>query len=154
LIYYLDTSALVKAYVQETRSDEVLDLLRQAREGESSRRVFVSRLAYPEAASAIARRQRDGSIPAVDAQRLYRFLDADFTGPERPYEVIEPAPVVVNEAAALVRGHVLRGFDAVHLASALLLNQAAPGAVTFMAADRRLLAAARAEGLSVEDFSQ
>lgn len=62
MIHYLDTSVLVKAYVKEERSEEVLALLRQARTAPLAVRVFVSRLAYPETAAAIARREREGSL--------------------------------------------------------------------------------------------
>ena len=48
----------------------------------------------------------------------------------------------------------LRGFDAIHLASALFLHrrfaETADGIVLFAAADRRLLDAAVAAGLTVE----
>jgi predicted nucleic acid-binding protein len=155
VIHYLDTSALVKAYVAEVRSDDVLTLLQQTRAPDPSARVFVSRLAYPEAASAIARRERDGSLTATEAQRLYRELDADFTGPDRPYELIEASPAVVNQASALVRRFRLRGFDAVHLSCALLLSGAVQGRLTFVCADRALLEAAKNEAsISVLDLSQ
>jgi predicted nucleic acid-binding protein len=153
VIYYFDTSALAKGYLQEERSADVVTILEQTRTTPAAARVVVSRLAYPETASAIARREREGSLSALEAQRLYRELDADFTGPERPYEILEPAPAVVNEASALVRRHRLRGFDAVHLASALLVYRATPGAFTFAAADRRLAAAAGAEGLPLLDLA-
>lgn len=42
-------------------------------------------------------------------------------------------------ARDLIRRHGLKGFDAVHLASALVLNGAIDEEVTFAAADRRLL---------------
>lgn len=59
---------------------------------------------------------------------------------------------MVNEAAALVRRHRLRGFDAVHLSCAVLLHAGAPGEFTFAVADRRLVTAAVAEGITVHDL--
>ena len=55
---------------------------------------------------------------------------------------------VVVRAAELVAAHPLRSLDALHLASALLVAKGAPEPFRFGAADERLLAAARAEGLS------
>jgi hypothetical protein len=55
---------------------------------------------------------------------------------------------------ALAETHALRGYDAVQLAAALNVNSAcaAAGAVfTLVSADGELNAAARAEGLAVED---
>ena len=46
-------------------------------------------------------------------------------------------------------GHALRGFDAIHLASALGLQAAANASVTFVAADHRLLRAAAQERLAI-----
>jgi uncharacterized protein len=152
LIYYLDTSALVKAYVEEDRSDDVEDLIEETRDPGTTTRVFASRLAYPETASAIARRQREGGLTRQEAQLLYGAVTDDFTGPARPYEIVEATAAVIDEAATLVQRYPLRGFDAVHLATALLLHQAAPGAVTLAAADRRLLDVATAEGLLLLDL--
>ena len=50
-------------------------------------------------------------------------------------------------ARDLIRRHPLRGFDAVHLASALSLRNAIREDVTFAAADTRLLRAAQFERL-------
>ena len=49
----------------------------------------------------------------------------------------------------LLSRHSLRGTDAIHLASALLLQGALKEKVTFACADARLVSAARAEGLDV-----
>jgi len=51
-------------------------------------------------------------------------------------------------ARDLIQRHPLRGFDAVHLASALSLKNALGEEVTFSAADGRLLRAAGAENLA------
>ena len=58
----------------------------------------------------------------------------------------------MNTAAELVRRHGLRGFDAVHLSSALLLYRVTDGACILVAADRQLLAPTTAEGLPVLDL--
>ena len=60
---------------------------------------------------------------------------------------------VIEEAMALVIAHPLRGADAVQLASALLLREAAPRlkALTFVAADAALLRVARQTGLATEN---
>jgi uncharacterized protein len=51
----------------------------------------------------------------------------------------------------LVLRHPLRGFDAIHLASALRLRERIGEAVQFVASDRRLLVAAKNEGLATID---
>lgn len=49
----------------------------------------------------------------------------------------------------LLSRHSLRGADAIHLASALLVQGALKEKVTFACADGRLVTTARAEGLDV-----
>jgi uncharacterized protein len=50
-------------------------------------------------------------------------------------------------ARDLIQRHPLRGFDAVHLASAVSLKSALGEEITFAAGDERLLRAAEAEKL-------
>ena len=152
MIYYFDTSALVKAYVHEDRTPEVRDILRESRVAAASL-LYVSRLTYPETLSAIIRREHRGEVAAADSRVLRSRVAAEFTGTERPYQIIEPTAAVVNDAAALVVRHRLRGFDAVQLAGALLLFTEARGACTLAASDHRLLAAAAAEGMPTLDLS-
>jgi len=62
---------------------------------------------------------------------------------------------VVERAMTLARRYPLRGYDALHLAAALEIDNVAQGAglapLTFLSADGQLLAAATAEGLAVDD---
>ena len=62
---------------------------------------------------------------------------------------------VIDRAVELTRRYRLRGYDAVHLASALILNDAllrqGLPALTMVAADDNLLAAAAGEGLPTEN---
>jgi predicted nucleic acid-binding protein len=64
---------------------------------------------------------------------------------------------VIAEAIELTRRHKLRGYDAVHLASALFLSRAllreGLTAPVLLSADRELVEAAQAEGLRVENPS-
>lgn len=56
MILYLDTSSLIKLYVDETGTLEVLDLVEQAS------LLCTSVVAYPEARSALARLHREGEL--------------------------------------------------------------------------------------------
>ena len=61
--------------------------------------------------------------------------------------------MVVHKAVELTQRHKLRGYDAVQLASGLILHdvlvEAQESPLTFVSADSELLAAARREGLQV-----
>ncbi|MCB0972865.1 MAG: PIN domain-containing protein, partial [Acidimicrobiales bacterium] len=64
----------------------------------------------------------------------------------RPIELSQP---IAEDAAALAERRALKGADAIHLASALALD----GDLVFTTWDRRLHAAARAQGLRVAPAS-
>jgi predicted nucleic acid-binding protein len=136
---YLDTSALVKLYVQEAGSAEV------ARQVDGAAVVATSRVAYPEARAALARRCREGAISAPALRRAVSALDRDLGC----YVVVELVASVARRAGALAEQHSLRGFDAIHLASALELAQLGGVVPAFMAYDRAINAAAAAEGLQL-----
>jgi predicted nucleic acid-binding protein len=72
-------------------------------------------------------------------------------GSERVAEIWESGDLpTLNEAIdRIVQRHPLRGLDAIHLASALHVREESSEQVLFVCGDRRLLAAARAEGLTV-----
>ena len=63
--------------------------------------------------------------------------------------VLEVTHEIAREAGDLGDRYVIRGFDAVHLASATKLRTSTKSDVGFMTADRRLRDAAVAEGFSI-----
>lgn len=138
---YLDTSALVKRFVIEKGSERVSALV--ARGGP----VATAKVAYAEAFAAFARRRREGSL----SRRGYLSLRRQFESEWEAYIRVDLHDDVLRRARDLVARHPLRGFDAIHLASALELQAAVEEPVTFVAADARLLEAAARERLSALD---
>lgn len=137
MILYIDTSALIKAYVTEDASEDVLALMGEADV------VATSRLAYPEATAALARRGREGHLAAPALARAMEALRAQ----RREFLTIE---LDEDSAVALVLRHPLRAADALHLAAALEVAATAGEAhLVFACYDRRLNEAAQAEGLAV-----
>lgn len=139
MILYLDTSALVKLYIQETGSDIVQIAVQNASH------VAISRVAYPEARSAFARRCLAGDISKPDLKRIIFSLNQD----SHALVWIELTASLAKYAGELAEHHGLRGFDSIHIASALecgrLINQP-PNFLTF---DDRQAVVAKAEGLFV-----
>ena len=60
-----------------------------------------------------------------------------------------PADELNEIIDTIVTSHPLRGFDAVHLASAIILHQTLPADLLFACFDEQLLKAAATEGLRV-----
>jgi hypothetical protein len=136
VIRYLDTSALVKRYVEEAGSPAVRRWL-------ASGTPATARFSLVEVASAIARRSREGDLPRGEAERIGDCLEEDARG----LLLVELLPAVEARARALLAVHALRTGDALQLASCLHLQGGGAGGVEFVTWDRRLAGAARAEGL-------
>ena len=136
---YFDASALAKRYVREKGSLKVRRLL-------GSGVPVTSRYSAVEIASALARRVREGAIPAEDGERALAALNEDLTA----MLVVELTPAIVTRAQTLVRRHPLRAGDAVQLASCLELGDELEEPITLVAFDDRLAAAARKEKLRLE----
>ena len=136
---YLDTSALVKLYVEEEGSS----LIRQAVAEADT--VATTIIAYVEAHAAFARRQREKTISLSDYRQIIRDFKADW----RRYLVLEVTERLVERAGELAEDHHLRAYDAIHLASAGVLKERLADVVSFACWDSRLQAAARREGLDL-----
>jgi len=140
MILYLDTSALVKLYIEEAGSQEVKKAV------EKSRIVSTSRVAYVEARAGIARKYREGELSKEEHDQVIEDLIRDWDN----YFIVEVSESVAKLGGTLTKRQSLRGFDAIHLASALLLRNRTRLDVSFSCFDERLKAAAEAEGLAGE----
>jgi predicted nucleic acid-binding protein len=144
LSLYLDTSSLIKFHIEEDGSDSVRVLMG------SGQTLAMSRIGYPEARGGLARAHRAGRLAAVayaGAVRTFERQWADVT-------VVELSEAISRQAGNLAALYFLRGFDAIHLASAVTLQRESGERVTFSAWDGRLLGAAEAEGLAVAPVGQ
>jgi predicted nucleic acid-binding protein len=137
VILYLETSNLVKLYVKEVGSEEVRKSVSE------SDAVAASIVSYVEARAAFARKVREKALAALSYQTIKADLERDWDS----LFVLNLTEVLIRKAASLSEEHGLRGYDAIHLASALWLKGAVAGDVVFSSADEKLCEAARAEGL-------
>ena len=138
---YFDTSALIKRFVDEPGSERVEGLLSK------DPMLATSKVAYAEVHAALARKLRERAFTAVAYRRTSRSFESEWRAYVR-VDVVDPLLFTVRE---LVRRHPLRGFDAIHLASALRLQELIGEGVWLIASDDRLLSAARDEGLETVD---
>jgi predicted nucleic acid-binding protein len=133
-LVYFDASALVKLIVEEDGSDLATDLW------DGCDAPVSSRLAYPEVRAALAAAQRNHSIEPADVAAVGRAFE-DYWASVR---TIELSRSVEQHAGQLAGLYGLHGADAVHLASALALEE---GTLVFAVWDRRLHRAAESIGL-------
>jgi len=139
---YLDTSALVKLYVDEAGSRRMKGIVAEAS------LVGTSLLAYLEARSAFARRYREGDLTAPG----YHIIVEAFAYEWERYFAVRVDEAVLKAAVFLSEKNALKALDALHLASAMALVESTGMPWMFLAADLRLVRAAIAEGLETIDI--
>ncbi|MCC6849081.1 MAG: type II toxin-antitoxin system VapC family toxin [Deltaproteobacteria bacterium] len=97
----------------------------------------------------LATTPRERTLTTSGHRRTVRALAADWRALVR----VGVTERVLALVPGLARRYPLRGFDAIHLASAVRLQSDLAEAVSFVAADERLLAAAAGERLTPIDVS-
>jgi predicted nucleic acid-binding protein len=138
MILYLDTSALVKKYVSERNSAEVIAAWK------SAWGIATSAVAWAELLAAVYRKALEVRVPKSRVERVARLFREDWSS-----FIIVEVDNRLNEAIhKVIASHALRGFDAIHLASALTIGSAVPDDFLFGCYDERLNRAAEAEGLA------
>jgi uncharacterized protein len=131
MIYYFDSSALVKRYIQENGSEYINQII-----SDLDNALFTAEITLAEVAAVIAAKHRaPGGI-------------ADL------YFLVATERAIIDYAVQLSQQYRLRGYDAVQLATALSVQQVLQDAdlnLIFVASDQDLLQAAQAKGLAIAD---
>lgn len=137
MILFLDTSALVKLYIEEEGSAAVMA------QTEAADVLAASRIAWVELMSALARRAREQpqAAPALETARK-RFA-ADWP----QFLVIEATQSLVELAGDYTDTFALRAYDALQLAAVQSIHARLPGEVRLSCFDARLLKAAKVLGI-------
>ena len=135
MIVYVDTSSLVKLYVEEKGSRLVRELVERAE------LVATSVVTYAEARAAFARQRREGGLTAAGFGQAKNDFEQDWAR----YLTIEVSEAVYHSAGDLAEKHHLRGFDSLHLASYLSLSGNGARQTRFSSFDEALNRAARKE---------
>lgn len=137
MILFCDTSALIKLYIREEFSTEVL-----AKAANASA-IAVARIAWAEAMAALARRARE-SADDVDAIEIVRAkLRTDWSR----FAIVEVTQSLVELAGEYADTFALRAYDSVQLAAARKLQEAAGEELCFACFDNRLQKAAKVLGM-------
>jgi predicted nucleic acid-binding protein len=142
MILYLDTSALVKRYVVESGSKEVIALIEQVDT------VGSTLLTRVEMAAALAKAVRLNWVEAADAENAWQ----DFLSHWQSITRLSVTPGLVERAGHLAWEYGLRGYDATHFAAALTWQEILEMPVTLGTFDRELWLAAKKAGMAVWPF--
>jgi predicted nucleic acid-binding protein len=134
MILYLDASALVKRYIREKGSQDANDWI------EVADMVVTGLISRIEVAAAIA---RAGRMKLITPDESLATLRQFHSGWESFYRL----PITENTVAggdSLAVEYDLRGYDATHLACALIWQETLGMPVTLVSFDSQLIEAARA----------
>ena len=136
MITYVDTSVLVKLVVEEPGSDRARAVW------DASDVLFTGVISYVEGRAALAAGRRSGRL----TMSPYRTAVGQIDELWRQFNVVDVDRTLVLQAAVLAEHEALRGYDAVHLATAL-----AARCDVLASADADLCDAAARHGLLVAD---
>jgi len=136
---YWDSSALMALFVQESESENRIELLKK------DSRVITWWASRIECASALNRLRREGTIGETALVQALSNVEAFCEG---CVEII-PSEEVRKRSIRLVRLHPLRTGDALQLAAALVAAHEDPSSLAIVSSDERLRSAAEREGFVV-----
>ena len=141
MILYFDTSALLKLYIDERDSGSVRDLYSQAGF------VCTHLIAYVELLAGVAKGKSLGRLTEEHQLRLLAEIESGWS----QLEVVEIDEALARRAGQLAMRHVLRGFDAVHLAAAERVMAETPRTARFgfVGFDLRMRSTATSLGMVV-----
>ena len=135
---FFDSSAFAKRYVREAGTEAVLAWCERATE------ICLSAIALPEIISALCRLRREGKLTPQQYRQIKSLLLADV----EDIAISDVTAAVIQHAFNCLENNVLRGMDAIHIASALALR-----VDVFVSADVRQCAAAANAGLTVDKIA-
>lgn len=136
MIVYFETSALIKLLVEEEHSETC------GRLWDAADVRLTSRLTYLEARAALAAATRSRRLTPSDLRQVKHGLGVLVD----EMTIIEATATITSSAGDLAETHALRGYDALHLASALAVESRDLVMATW---DRDLMRAAEDAALAI-----
>ena len=131
---FFDSSAFVKRYIQEAGTEEIVAWCDRATE------IVLAGIALPEIISAFCRLRRESRIDNTQYRQLKTLLLTDI----EDAAICDLTPLVIARTITALEASALRGMDAIHIGSALIMQ-----ADVFITTDERQVEAALRAGLRV-----
>jgi predicted nucleic acid-binding protein len=141
-IYYLDTSALVKRYHVE-RGTAYLDSVF----AEPDATFIIASITIAELTSAVLRTHEEGEIPREALLKTLSKFSEDLI---TDFWILDVERRHIHDAQQLILRYGLRTLDSLQLSLLLVTRSLSP---VFLSSDARLLVAAKAEGITIQDPS-
>ncbi|MBI5349087.1 MAG: type II toxin-antitoxin system VapC family toxin [Chloroflexi bacterium] len=139
MIVYVDASALVKRYVVEEGSEDVSRLI------DESDLVGTGLITRAEVSAALKKAVRMKALTLEEAEAAVKAFRSQWNDFVR----VQASESLISKADTVAWEYDLRGYDAVHLASALVWQEAIGESVTIATYDHQLREASKRAGLNV-----
>ena len=144
MILYCDTSALIKRYVEE-EGTEFVDYL-----WDTASAIVTSIVAFAETISVFSRKFREGLLTHKEYAKTVKNFKVDY----EELVLVSITKDLNTLIENLLARYPLRGFDAIHLASATIFTRPEVEDVLFACFDHNLNQAASKEGLKAVFYSE
>jgi predicted nucleic acid-binding protein len=142
--FFLDSNVIIKYYFTEPGSSWVRRFI-----NDSEHACLISEISIPEVAAALSQLQRHKRVGKAFVGATYeRFHDDMRQGLFLRYHLNSS---MLEHAATLALVHLLKGYDAVQVASAVSAQHSLALNITFVSGDKQALVAAGGVGLLIDD---
>lgn len=138
MIYYFDTSALLKRYLLEEGTNEVLSLFRK-----NEVIPVTSLLTQVEGFHGICRKWNEAKASIKLRQQVLRQFQRDM----QTFQIVTVDSALIKISKKLVQNHLLRSLDAIHIASALVFKKRGNEKIHFVSCDNLQNKVAQQQGL-------
>jgi predicted nucleic acid-binding protein len=134
---YFDTSTYLKNFVKESGSAQARKLIKK-------HRILSSAIVSVECFSALNRKKHAGELKSREFDTLTHKIRESLSH----IEIIRLTDEIIARAEQIVASSPVRSLDALHIASALIFQQAVQISLLFVTSDIRQLEAAHAHGFA------
>jgi predicted nucleic acid-binding protein len=142
MLIYLDSSVFIKKYFKEIGSDHIIEIWNDAEY------LAISQVGYSEILGAIHKKQKMDRF----SDKIKNQISKNFKDDWESMIKVSADQKLNSELSRLHDKHLLRGFDAIHLATAILLAKKIEKDIQFLTADSNLQSAAQKEKLDIGNF--
>lgn len=142
MIFYLDSSVLVKKYFEEVGTDSIQKVWKD------NKHLAISQVGYSEILGTINKKQKIDRF----SEKIKLGILKQFQNDWRQLIKINVDGSMNSELDRVHSKYLLRGFDAIHLVSGIFLFRELREEFSFLSADENLSSAAEKDGLDIGKF--
>ena len=142
MLIYLDSSVLIKKYFKEIGSEQIIEIWNDAEY------LAISQVGYSEILGTIHKRQKMDRFSDKTKNQINKTFLEDWDS----FIKVNVNQRLNSELITIHTKHLLRGFDAIHLATAKILFKQFEKELQFLTADNNLQIAAEKEKLNVGNY--